>query len=121
MTAEEICEKYGCSMSSLTTNFNRFAKKILKEKNIRIVKEGRGKNATYIEMENDNRALTNTNYRTAFTVYNKCSTAQNVDIAFAPGSANTMPIEAIKYAIYEQGATVPTAGTALSTNKIITW
>ena len=67
---------------------------------------------------NDNRALTNTNYRTAFTVYNKCSTAQNVDIAFAPGSANTMPIEAIKYAIYEQGATVPTAGTALSTNKI---
>ena len=45
-------------MSSLTSNFNRFAKKILKDKNIRIVKEGRGKNATYIEIENDNRALT---------------------------------------------------------------
>ena len=66
----------------------------------------------------DNRALTNTDYRTAFTVYNHCNTAQSVDIAFAPGSANTMPIEAIKYAIYEQGATVPTTGTALSTNKI---
>ena len=66
----------------------------------------------------DAHALTNTDYRSAFTVYNNCSTAQNVEIAFAPGSANTMPVNAIKYAIYEQGATVPSSGTALSTNKI---
>lgn len=58
MTAEEVCEKYGCSMSTLTSNFNRFAKKILKDKNIRLIKEGRGKTAQYIELENDNRALT---------------------------------------------------------------
>ena len=66
----------------------------------------------------DARALTNTSYRSAFTIYNNCSAAKNVEIAFAPGPANTMPINAIKYALYEQGATVPTAGTALSTNKI---
>ena len=66
----------------------------------------------------DNRALTNTNYRSSFTIYNNCSTAQDVKIAFAPGSANTMPIEAIKYALYEQGATVPTTGQFLNVNKI---
>lgn len=58
MTASEICKKYGYSENSLTTNFNRVSKAILKKYNIRIIKQGRGKNATYIEMENDNRALT---------------------------------------------------------------
>lgn len=58
MTAEELCAKYGYSLNTLSTNFNRIAKAILKNHNIRIIKEGRGKTATYIEVENDNRALT---------------------------------------------------------------
>lgn len=58
MTAQELCDKYGYSLNTLSTNFNRVAKKILKDYNVRIIKEGRGKNADYIEVENDNRALT---------------------------------------------------------------
>lgn len=58
MTAEELGKKYGYSLNSITSNFNRVYRAILKKHGIRIVKEGRGKNATYIEMEDDQRALT---------------------------------------------------------------
>lgn len=58
MTAQEVCDKYGYSLNSLSTNFNRVAAAILKKHQIRIVKEGRGKNANYIEIEDDKRALT---------------------------------------------------------------
>lgn len=58
MTAQEICEKYNYSLSSLTSNFNRVAKQILKNHHVRIIKEGRGKDVVYIELEDDNRALT---------------------------------------------------------------
>lgn len=58
MTAKELSEKYGYSLNSIQTNFNRVYKAILKKHGIRIAKEGRGKNATYIEMEDDQRALT---------------------------------------------------------------
>lgn len=58
MTAQDICDKYGYSINSLTTNFNRVAASILKKHGVRIIKEGRGKNARYMEIEDDRRALT---------------------------------------------------------------
>ncbi len=67
---------------------------------------------------NDAKALSSNDYRIEFTVHNDCDSPFDVQLAFAPGAANTMPSKALKYAIYEQGGTAPTAGTALSTNAI---
>lgn len=58
MTAQEVCDKYGYSLSTLKNNFTKVAATILKKHNIRIVKEGRGANVNYIEIEDDHRALT---------------------------------------------------------------
>ncbi len=67
---------------------------------------------------NDAKALSSNNYRTEFTLYNRCDTAQEVQLAFAPGAANTMPSKLLEYVVYEQGSAAPTAGTALLTNGI---
>ena len=59
MTLEEVSEKYNVAQSSLTNAFPRTQKSILKKYGIKIVKEGRGKNAVYTEVfEDDRRALT---------------------------------------------------------------
>lgn len=59
MTLKEVCEKYEVSESSMTTKFPRTQQAILKKHGIRIIKEGRGKTANYIEeVESDQRAIT---------------------------------------------------------------
>lgn len=58
MTAQEVCDKYGYSLSTLKNNFTKVAATILKKHNVRLVKEGRGANTNYIEIEDDQRALT---------------------------------------------------------------
>ncbi len=66
----------------------------------------------------DTKALSSNNYRTEFTLYNRCNTTQEVQVAFAPGAANTMPSRVLEYAVYEQGGTAPTAGSPFLTNAI---
>lgn len=59
MTLQEVCEKYEVSESSMKNAFPRTQKSILKKHGIRIIKEGRGKTANYIEeIEDDQRAIT---------------------------------------------------------------
>lgn len=59
MTLEEVAKKYEISPNSLKTNFNRTRDSILKKHNVRIIKEGRGKNAYYREqILSDNRSET---------------------------------------------------------------
>jgi hypothetical protein len=59
MTLKEVCEKYEISENSLQTNFKRTQESLLKKKGVKIIKEGRGKNATYREeIVSDNRAET---------------------------------------------------------------
>ncbi len=59
MTLEEVCKKYGVAESSMTSAFPRTQKAIMKKYNVRIIKNGRGKTATYEEeVLCDNRALT---------------------------------------------------------------
>lgn len=59
MTLQEVCQKYNVSESSITRNFKRTQEAILKSKGIRIIKEGRGSSATYLEeVFSDNRAET---------------------------------------------------------------
>ena len=66
----------------------------------------------------DAKALSSDNYRIAFTIQNSCSSALEVKVAFAPGLTNTLPMAALKYAIYEQSGVKPNSGTYLSTNEI---
>lgn len=49
MTVKEISEKYNVSENSVQTKFKRTQESIEKKYGIRIIKEGRGKNATYLE------------------------------------------------------------------------
>lgn len=58
MTLQEVCEKYGVSESSLTTAFPRTQKAILKKHGVKIIKEGRGQKAVYLEeWLDDKRAI----------------------------------------------------------------
>lgn len=59
MTIEEVSKEFHYSISSLTSNFKRCSDKIYEKTGVRIVKDGRGKNATYrILVLDDNRAET---------------------------------------------------------------
>ena len=62
----------------------------------------------------DAKALSSTVYKTTLTIENKCTSAQSFKLLTVPGPSNSMPIEAIKYALVENGATVPSAGQILS-------
>ena len=62
----------------------------------------------------DAKALSSTVYKTTLTIENKCTSAQSFKLLTVPGPSNTMPIGAIKYALVENGATVPSAGQLLS-------
>lgn len=58
MTGQEVCKQYGCSLSSLETNFNRTAASILKKYGIRLYKVKQEGIIQYVAMEDDKRALT---------------------------------------------------------------
>ena len=59
MTLQEVCDKYNVAQSSMTNAFPRTQKSILKKYGVKIVKEGRGKDAVYSEvLESDRRAVT---------------------------------------------------------------
>lgn len=59
MTLQEVCEKYGVSQSSMKSAFSRTQASILKKHGVKIIKEGRGDKANYIEeWMDDQRALT---------------------------------------------------------------
>ena len=59
MTLKEVCEKYNVAESSFLNAFPRTQKSILKKYGVKIIKEGRGASATYMEeFEDDKRALT---------------------------------------------------------------
>ncbi len=62
----------------------------------------------------DAKALSSTVYKTTLTIENKCTSAQSFKLLAVPGPSNTMPIGAIKYALVENGATVPSTGQILS-------
>lgn len=74
MTLEELCKKYGVSESSVKDNFNRTKNSIMKKYGISIIKEGRGKNATYREEVketlSDKRALTMYNETHSEIIFN---------------------------------------------------
>ena len=57
MTLKEVCEKYSVAESSVKNAFPRTQAAIIKKYNVRIEKQGRGKNAIYIEVVPDNRAV----------------------------------------------------------------
>ena len=59
MTLKEVCEKFGYSESTVKTQFSKVQQKLLKDKNIKLVKTGRGNNVVYYEEAlEDKRALT---------------------------------------------------------------
>lgn len=59
MTLEEVCKKYDVAESSVMSAFPRTQKSIIKKHNVKLIKHGRGKTATYTEeVLCDNRALT---------------------------------------------------------------
>lgn len=61
MTLEEVCKKYEVSESGMKTNFPRTQQMILKKHHIKIIKQGRGAFAFYIEqyeLDDDKRAIT---------------------------------------------------------------
>jgi len=59
MTLQEVCKKYNYQENTFYKNFKRCQASILKEYNIKIIKEGRGANATYREqILSDNRQET---------------------------------------------------------------
>ena len=49
MTIQEVCEKYGYAKSTIKTQFSKVQAKIFKEKQIKLVKKGRGATAYYEE------------------------------------------------------------------------
>lgn len=59
MTLEEVSQKYKIAESSLKASFPKSQQAILKKYGVKIIKEGRGKAANFIEeLENDKRANT---------------------------------------------------------------
>ena len=57
MTLQQLCEKYDLKESTVKSNFKRSQENILKKTGVKIIKEGRGDNATYRELiATDNRA-----------------------------------------------------------------
>lgn len=63
MTLQEVCQKYEVSESSMKTAFPRTQQSILKKHGIKIIKEGRGQNASYYEEDEK--------YKRALTLYNE--------------------------------------------------
>ena len=58
MTMQEVCEKYNVAESCMKTAFPKTQKSILKKHGVKIIKEGRGKEATYREeWVDDKRAI----------------------------------------------------------------
>ena len=66
----------------------------------------------------DSKALSADTYKTSVTITNNCSTSQSFNLLLVPGSLNTMPIKALKYALVEEGVT-PTTGTLISSEYIL--
>ena len=62
----------------------------------------------------DSKALSSDTYKTSVTITNNCSTSQSFNLLLVPSSSNTMPIKALKYALVEEGTSVPTTGTLIS-------
>lgn len=61
MTKQELCERFDISETTLDKQFSRVKASILKKYNLVLIKEGRGKNATYhveVSKNGDQRALT---------------------------------------------------------------
>ena len=66
----------------------------------------------------DSKALSSDTYKTSVTITNNCNTSQLFNLLLVPGSLNTMPIKALKYALVEEGVT-PTSGTLISNEYIL--
>ena len=66
----------------------------------------------------DSKALSSDTYKTSVTITNNCNTSQSFNLLLVPGSLNTMPIKALKYALVEEGVT-PTSGTLISNEYIL--
>ncbi len=62
----------------------------------------------------DAKALSATTFRTPFVVKNNCTKAQSISIILVPQKSSTMPVRALKYALIEQSAAVPSSGTNIS-------
>lgn len=58
MTAKQVCQMFGCSESSLKTNFTRTAASIKKKYNVDLIKCIKGKEIFYQIFEDEERALT---------------------------------------------------------------
>ena len=66
----------------------------------------------------DSKALSSDTYKTSVTITNNCNTSQSFNLLLVPGSLNTMPIKALKYALVEEGVT-PTSGTLISNEYLL--
>ena len=66
----------------------------------------------------DSKALSSDTYKTSVTITNNCNTSQSFNLLLVPGSLNTMPIKALKYALVEEGVT-PTTGTLISNEYLL--
>ena len=62
----------------------------------------------------DSKALSSDTYKTSVTITNNCSTSQSFNLLLVPSSSNTMLIKSLKYALVEEGTSVPTTGTLIS-------
>lgn len=95
MTLQELCKKYNLTESSVTTNFPRTQNMLLKKYGVTIVKNGRGKTATYEEgglgsFVSDQRALTMFNETHKEMVFNQESlTLINADFLVFLGIIST--------------------------------
>lgn len=59
MTTQQVCQMFGCSQSSLRTNYNRVAASIKKKYHVDLIKSFKGKQVFYQIFEDEsNRALT---------------------------------------------------------------
>ncbi|MBQ6840959.1 MAG: hypothetical protein IJO63_02435 [Bacilli bacterium] len=65
----------------------------------------------------DLKALSSTTYRYAFKVTNNCNVTSKLVISLAPSTSSTLPANALKYAIVEQGGSLPTAGSYLNSGN----
>ena len=84
MTAKEICELFGCSESSLKTNFVRTAASLKKKYNVDIIKCEKDGKKYYQIFEDDTRAL---------TIYNE-------EIDNIPVSMESLSFEAYEFYVF---------------------
>ena len=84
MTAKEICELFGCSESSLKTNFVRTAASLKKKYNVDIIKCEKDGKRYYQIFEDDTRAL---------TIYNE-------EIDNIPVSMESLSFEAYEFYVF---------------------